>query len=45
MVDIGHRGKDGKNGGRTVIRVPCGTLLYAIQDLEVENDDPSESIN
>jgi GTP-binding protein len=24
------RGKDGKNGGKTVIRVPCGTLLYEI---------------
>lgn len=26
----GPRGKDGKNGGKTIIRVPCGTLLYEI---------------
>lgn len=24
----GPRGKDGKNGGKTVLRVPCGTLIY-----------------
>lgn len=24
----GARGKNGKNGGKTIIRVPCGTLIY-----------------
>ena len=24
----GPRGKDGKNGGKTILRVPCGTLVF-----------------
>lgn len=30
----GPRGKDGKNGGKTIIRVPRGTLLYEIEEHE-----------
>ena len=26
----GPHGKDGKNGGKTIIRVPCGTSVYEI---------------
>lgn len=26
----GPRGKDGKNGGKTILRVPCGTSVYEI---------------
>ena len=25
---IGPQGKNGKNGGKTIIRVPVGTLIY-----------------
>ena len=36
----GPRGKDGKNGGKTVIRVPCGTSVYEIKkDLETEHEN------
>ncbi len=28
---LGPRGKDGKNGGKTIIRVPCGTLVYEVK--------------
>ncbi len=28
LFNSGPRGKDGKNGGKTIIRVPCGTLVY-----------------
>jgi hypothetical protein len=27
----GARGKDGKDGGKTIIRVPCGTLVYEVK--------------
>lgn len=32
MIKSGPRGKDGKAGGKTVIRVPCGTLVYEIRN-------------
>jgi hypothetical protein len=32
----GPQGKDGKNGGKTIIRVPCGTLLYEVLEQEDE---------
>ncbi len=28
FIYIAHQGKNGKNGGKTMIRVPCGTLVY-----------------
>jgi hypothetical protein len=27
----GAQGKNGKNGGKTIIRVPCGTLVYEVK--------------
>ena len=31
ILILGARGKDGKNGGKTIIRVPCGTLIYEVK--------------
>ena len=30
----GHNGRMGKNGGKTLLRVPTGTLIYDISILE-----------
>ena len=30
----GARGMQGKNGGKTMIKVPCGTLIYEIKMVE-----------
>lgn len=32
----GPRGKDGKNGGKTMLRVPCGTSIY---EIEINEDE------
>jgi len=31
VLFVGARGKDGKMGGKTIIRVPCGTLVYEVK--------------
>jgi hypothetical protein len=28
ILNIGPQGKIGKNGGKTIVRVPVGTLVY-----------------
>jgi len=31
LIKVGAHGKDGKNGGKITVRVPCGTLIYEVR--------------